>query len=185
MTATNRDTPVVPVNQNAPSFGGQDFTRLPAMLAFIKDNYTEQVLLTAGITQEEYDVVTGPTVWLRSQKSVVRKVLDAIMFAACDFVDVPRPEIPAEYVALVIGLFVNGCNRSAACGLYDSHSPAEHLAQVGDGRGTIDKRVGRTQLFALVTQYMVSGNAAEVQAERERIGKAFSISARKPVPPTQ
>lgn len=151
----------------------QNRLTLAPLMALLKGAHYEQVLVQAGITHQDYDVLTGGNLWLAPMRTRMRTVLDQLIFAASDCFGLPRIQVPAEYAAGIIAIFVNQLNWMNACGLYQSTSPAEALAARGAGQGTMDQVVNPTQLFAIVTKLALAGNYSEVEAEKRRIGEAF------------
>ena len=166
--------PTNAVNPEQPlDFDFRNVATVAPVIGFCRGVHFEQLLLGTGISQSDFDAVTGPTLWVPSQRDTARKVLDTICFGAVDAVGLPRPEIPSEYVAAVIALFVNPINAMSACSLYNSTSPASHLANRAQGAGTLDNVTNPTQLFALYWKQIEACNYDTIQAERVRIGKAF------------
>lgn len=170
--AKNDQTPT-PTDEES-LFTLRDISTLTPLMALIRGAHYEQVLLLAGITSADYDVVTGHRLWTGPLRNTARRVLDQLTFAASDAMGFPRIKVPAEYVAMLIGLFVNQLNWMSACNLYQSTTPAETLAARGGGKGTLDEIVNPEQLFALVTKFVAACNYSDIKAERDRIGKAFA-----------
>ena len=164
----------LPVNQaTGVPFTLRDIATLTPLMAIVRGAHYEQVLVAGGISAQDYDLVTGDRVWLNPHGNTARRVLDQIVFGVSDGMGFPRIEIPAEYVAMLIALFVNQVNWLAACNLYRSSTPAETLAARGAGAGTLDRVVNPEQLFALVIKYVSACNYLDIVEERRRIGQAF------------
>lgn len=85
-------------------------------------------LVSMGVSKADFARLTGDTPWLAADRSGVRNTMDSVMFAAMDYIGTPRFEIPAEYVAAGIVMFVAPCNRLTACRWMESGRTASELS---------------------------------------------------------
>lgn len=83
-----------------------------------------------GISEKEYDLMSGHIPWQSTDRSTVTRVLDCMLFGIMDTIGVPRFAPPMEYVAAVLSSFVSGVNMMIACRWIEGGKRAEDL--VGD-----------------------------------------------------
>lgn len=81
-----------------------------------------------GVSKSDFSRLTGATPWLAADRSGVRNTMDAVLFAAQDYLGLPRHEMSAEYVAAGITMFVHPVNRHAACNWFSAGRTAQDLA---------------------------------------------------------
>lgn len=106
-----------------------------------------------GVTKEDMKLTTGDTVWKGSDRSRVTNVLEVIMFGTVDVMGVPRFDIPAEYVAAVIAVFVAPSNTMLACRYLEGRSSAASIVLQGSDESAHGlERCTARQLFSLVLQ---------------------------------
>lgn len=67
------------------------------------------------LTPEEYRVLVQRSNWLPAQRNVARRGLHAMLHGTMDAVGLSIFQVPAEYVAAGIAVFVSPCNMQAAC----------------------------------------------------------------------
>lgn len=115
-----------------------------------------QVYHGLGLTEEDYQLLTGTTLWMASERPRVRRCLDAFSAGVMDLLGVPHFELPAEYVAAVICAVVKAPNIQLACRWMEGMRPANELAGATQNAFIIDP----TQLFALCCQ-LYDDKAAE------------------------
>jgi len=101
-----------------------------------------------GISQDDFNVATGETPWIGSQRNRVVQTLKSMMFLTTDNLGFPRFRLPAEYIAGAIAVFVSPVNVHAACHALAQSPSAADLARGGD---QLDE-CSAEQLFALTVQ---------------------------------
>lgn len=101
-----------------------------------------------GISRDDFEKVSGETVWLGTDRNRVSQVLNNLLCGALDVIGVPRFQLPAEYIAAGIALFVAPVNSHAACRFMEKVPTAQALGRGADESEMCTAR----QLFALVTQ---------------------------------
>lgn len=137
-----------------------------------------EVWRTLGITQEQYNVCRGPGVWLREHRQEMRKVLDAFAVGALDLSGFPRFELPAEYLAAVIVVYVHPNNMMAACRTFENARPAQELAGATVDAGLVDP----AQLFAICCA-LYDGDACEaIRQSFEKKARAAISAHPEPLP---
>jgi hypothetical protein len=130
-----------------------------------------------GVSQEDLALATGKAPWVATDRQAVRRTLDALMFGVIDAQGLPRFELPSEYCAAIIAVFVDPCNYFAACSWISGHVSHEEL--VAGSRGKTPEgfeKVRPEKLFALVIQISERGDsvakayASATGAAIERLG---------------
>ena len=119
---------------------------------------------TMGVSEEEYNICRGEHVWLPEHRTAMRKVLDTFAIGVMDLSQLPRFELPAEYLACVIAVYVHPNNAMQACRVFENVRPAAELAGA-----TVDAQVvDPAQLFALVCAIYDSDAVKTVKASFEK-----------------
>lgn len=120
-----------------------------------------------GCTEKEWTLLTGQAPWKGNDRNVIKRLLDNIMYGMMDTMNLPRFQVPAEYIASIITGFVARCNYFAACNWLENTYKAEDLGNYdGSQKGEMEK-VSDSRLFALVC-------AIESDEEVDAIAKEFS-----------
>jgi hypothetical protein len=105
-------------------------------------------LETMGISEDDFERVTGKTPWLGTDRNRITQSLNAMLCGTLDALSIPRFEMPAEYVSAGIALFVDPINVHSACRFMENIPTAQAL-----GRGADESEICTArQLFALVVQ---------------------------------
>ncbi len=108
-------------------------------------------MLTSQVDQSCVDpvglrVLRRSTLWLSSERNVVRNTFDGLLFQSLDMLGLPRFILPVEYVAAAIVVFVHPVNYFTACLWSESHgATTDELALEGDY-----DRFSARQLFSVV-----------------------------------
>ena len=127
-----------------------------------------------GITKTDYDVVTGPTKWVASQRTIVTKTLDALLYGVMDLVGVPRFECPAEYISAGIAMFVHPTNVQAGCRWMEGGTKVDTLALDEAEAGGTRVPCKAPQLFALVLK--IQENSTELDDYKARFEKKSGLA---------
>ena len=106
-----------------------------------------------GLTPDDYKLLTGVEVWTANVRTVVRRALDSYVYGVLDILGLPRFELPAEYLAAVISVFVHPVNYFPACvwlsgGLSAEDIKSGRLGEVPEGFEKVKPEV----LFCLVIE---------------------------------
>lgn len=99
-----------------------------------------------GINQDDFNKTTGDAVWMSADKPVAVRTLQQLAFGVMDAQSLPRFDMPAEYLAGIIALYVNPANWFAACGWLSGEMLSVDLA----ARGENPERFDPSRLYALV-----------------------------------
>lgn len=102
-----------------------------------------------GLSSADFDKVISPIHWLPSDRNRVSQSLGILLNSPADATMTPRFNLPAEYVAAAIAVFVSPNNIKTACRWVERPAPAGEL-----GQGLEDpERCTAQQLFALIVQF--------------------------------
>lgn len=118
-----------------------------------------------GISRSDFERLVGSDPWLGTERNRMTVVLDSLINASVDSQALPRFNLPAEYRAAGIAVFVHPVNMQAACIFAASSRPksAEEMGRMA----TVDP-CSAEQVFALVLQLCgsQSRNGARAQFEK-------------------
>lgn len=124
-----------------------------------------------GITEADWNLFTGAAPWTAADRNRVRNTCDAVTHGALDFLGLPRFEVPAEYIAAVITMFVGPVNWQVAARWFETGRTTEDLASLPD---TGAAPMSAQQLFSLCLE----ANDDDVSAFRakfeKRVGRAVA-----------
>ena len=109
------------------------------------------ILAAVGVSDDDFRMVTGSLPWTIACRPKVRHVMDAISSGVCETAGVPAFELPAEYSAAVIGIFVSPTNCQIACRWLEKNNiPLDVL----EGSGSFEfEPVSASRLFALLIKF--------------------------------
>lgn len=119
------------------------------------------------LSQEDYDFLTQDKLWIMTERSRVRRVIEATVYGALDMVGLPRFSAPAEYIAGVIIANVHPVNYLSACSVMEGAEFTENI--IND----VDAPLTAAQIFALVCQ--------AASGETSRIEKLFEFHQKQKV----
>ena len=150
---------------------------LSAMDALCKGTATGP-LQTLGLLPNELELVTGNVPWKASERNQVSKSLHTLMYSTQDALGLQRFEVPAEYVAATIAMFVRPANIMVAC----SWMEADLLSASAIGNPHLESinrnEIRAAQLFALVLQILQE--SATVSSCRAQFEARVGMSIDKP-----
>lgn len=72
-------------------------------------------LSAIGISKEEYALAVSDSPWLAADRAPVVRVIENLIHGTCDCAGIPRFEVPAEFVAAVLSIFIAPVNGQLAC----------------------------------------------------------------------
>lgn len=105
-----------------------------------------------GCTEKEWEMLTGPKPWIGLDRPVIKRLLDNLLNGMLHTMGLPPVDLPAEYAAAVITLFIHPCNFFAAASWMGNFHRADELGNFdGSQSGFTDglERVSARQIFAL------------------------------------
>lgn len=116
-----------------------------------------------GVSRGDFDRLTGDAPWMSSDRNRMTATLNTLLNASVDALGLPRFNLPAEFVAAGISVFVQPINVHAAAAFCGNSGSVEDGA-----RGTIVSPATPEQIFALcVMLYGSQGrNSARAQFEK-------------------
>ena len=121
-------------------------------------------LSSLGLTQTDFNKLTGEVPWLAVDRNKVSQTFHTLMNGTIDVLGIQRFEIPAEWIAANIAMYIAPINVHVACSFFSRTSTAEAL-----GRGVTEPNpVSSAQLFALVVQLIASPEASSARELFER-----------------
>ena len=114
---------------------------------------------SCGCTESDWKLLTGSKVFIGVDRPRVKRLLDNLIFGVVDTLGLPRFELPAEYAAACIAMFVNPVNYFPACSWIGTYARSEDIA---DYHGNLDavqglETVSSSKLFALVMEIKGGG----------------------------
>jgi len=131
-----------------------------------------------GVARADFDRFVGDEPWLSTDRNRMTSVLNTMMNASVDAMGLPRFDLPAEYAAAAIALFISPVNVHGACVFAAREAkPAEEM-----GRQAKSESVTPERLFALVIQ-LFSNQRTSARALFEKntqvcLDKAMSMGAK-------
>lgn len=125
------------------------------------------MLGSIGITEEDFTKVSSDTPWLGSDRNRVEQAFKCLLYGTIDACGIPRFQLPAEYIAAGISIFVSPVNIHVACRFLERIPTAEQLGRGADDSDPITCR----QLFAIVSQLVGDPiNSASVKMFEKNTG---------------
>lgn len=120
-------------------------------LEIIKTHANAATAISMGMTEKTYTDMTSAAPWIASQRADIRASLETLCHSSTEVMGLPRFELPAEYVAAVIAVFVHPCNIAVACSWMEGRLPrAMDLHGRGDSTPQGMEHLTASQLFAMV-----------------------------------
>lgn len=128
----------------------------------IKETKPDQMLENVGVIPEELNRVVQDVPWSRENVVSVTRTLDSLVFATLDHLALPRFEVPAEYLAGIIAMFVHPVNYMAASNWMQGNINSRTM-DLAKGEASGEKPTS-AQLFALVCALCNDGTCQEMGA---------------------
>lgn len=119
----------------------------------------QEVISAVGCTQEEWDIVVSDRPWFGKDRPRVTRIMESLLYGMIDTMGIPRFDLPAEYVASLIVLFVSPVNYFSACTWLGSFTAADDLCQYNGKEEPLEgfEKVKPRQIFALCCESHGSG----------------------------
>lgn len=137
-------------------------------MRLIKDGGVNDAFESLGILPEDFNLVCSDTPFIGADRNRIVSVLGSLCHGTLDVVGLPRIEIPSEFVASVLVMFVSPCNLAVVCRWMETAHAAEDLAAGGSLEPVTAQR-----LFALVCQ-LAHEAPGFTAAWEKRTGRAVS-----------
>lgn len=155
------------------------YTTAVGALKVIANQQNVEVARDLGCTDEDWELLVNPMPWDGRARRTVKRLLEQIFFGTLEVLALPRIDIPAEYAAACIALFVAPVNYFPACSWIGNFHRADELGNFdGSHNNPIDglERVSARQLFSLVCQ-INSGRELKSIANQFKYKTGYSIGA--------
>lgn len=130
-----------------------------------------------GLIPTDIEKLTADISWRNNERVKIQRILENVLHASVDQMGINRFELPAEYVAAGIGMFVHPCNQMKACVWMEGGKSA---AQLGSNStiDSISSTVKAPQLFALLVGMNSNDEAKQFQQQfKTRVGIAILKTA--------
>lgn len=119
--------------------------------------------MSYGLTEADFADLTSSVPWIPAQRATVRRTLETLCHATTDLIGLPRFEIPAEYVAGVIAVFVHPVNVAVSCSWLEGRLPhAEDLSQSADSTPQGMEKLTAAQLYAMVVRIIGDEDISDI-----------------------
>ena len=145
-------------------------------MTLIKEGAVNDAFEALGIRPDDFDLVCGSDPFIGADRGRVTSVLNSLIHGTLDVVQLPRIEVPVEFIAGVLSVFVHPGNMAVACRFMESAHSAEDLASGGSL-----EPVSARQLFALCCQLVNDAPVATARWEK-RTGRAVQRFTDGPQP---
>lgn len=138
-------------------------------------------LQSLNLLPEDLALVEQDMSWQNVERNQVTRTLDILMHGTTDALGLPRIEIPAEYIAAAIVMFVHPCNLLVACRWMEAgYSTVDALGNPTSATSNTSV-VSSQQLFALVLQLANDVDLPSIRAQFEyrvkgAINKAIGVN---------
>lgn len=119
---------------------------------------------TLGVSSEDFKKLSASVPWMATDRNRMMMILTSLLSSTMDIIGVPRFQLPAEYIAAGIALFVAPINVQTACRFMERTPTAEQLGR-GVERGDV---VTAQQLFALTIQLIADPDTSHAVILFER-----------------
>lgn len=122
------------------------------------------VVRSLGITETEYKRLVGDAPWVGTDRHTMGKALNALATGILDITGTPRFELPAEYYASVIAVFVSPTNTLTACRWIDRPVSHEELMGASTDRVPVKPEV----VFGLILKLYNNDGCNAIRDEFEK-----------------
>lgn len=143
-------------------------------MSILRDSSLNGDFSAFGISEKEYELMSGPKPWLGTDRNTVKRVLDCMIWGIMDTIGVPRFQPPMEYVASVLSSFVSGNNLMVACRWIEGGARAEDV--VGDASAEA-VHLDAQKLFSFIILLRGQDRAVRDQFEK-KVGYAITKAKR-------
>ena len=91
-----------------------------ANMGFIAESGRKGYLDSVGVSQEDYCLINGKKAWSSAEKNRVVQGINALLQGTVSLCGLAPFQLPAEFVAAGIAMWVDPVNIQAACRLMDA-----------------------------------------------------------------
>lgn len=120
----------------------------------LMNSEVEDFMQSLGCTTEDYEMLTGSKNWIGKDRNRMFRALEGLLYGVVDSIGVPRFELPAEYVAAVISMFVHPVNYFPACAWLGSAASSNDLCDYTAKQEALEglEKCTPQQIFALIVR---------------------------------
>ena len=104
-----------------------------------------------GVPRPDLEKLVGGRLWLSSDRHIVRRALDSMMFGSLDMLGISRFEFSAQWIATWIALVVHPANHLIACAWYHGAQSADSLISTPESI-PISEGISASELFQHVQE---------------------------------
>lgn len=126
-----------------------------------------------GILPSDLQTTLGKLPWQANERHLVTKTLDILMYGTMDLLGLPRFQVPAEYVAATIAMFVQPLNLMVACRWMEAGQPTVDYLGNPTVATSNQEPVESSQLFALCLQVV---NDIDIPAFKRQFEARITMS---------
>lgn len=138
-------------------------------MKILLDSGVMDCVTAIGCTESDWRTLVGPKPWVGVDRSRVSRVLEGLLFGMVDIMGLPRFDLPAEFAAAVVALFVHPVNYFPACVWVGEFEMGDALSGFSSQErpATGFERAHPRQVFALV---ITVSNGADI----EHLARSFA-----------
>lgn len=129
----------------------------------------EASLVGYGVTKLQLQKAMSPAPWIGGERAEVRRTLDSLIYASVDAAGLPRIDLPAEFVAAVLAIFVHPTNLMVACVFMEGrHNWVDDVARAANDPVQGLERVSASELFGIICEILGDVEHPNVRTTIER-----------------
>ncbi len=125
-------------------------------------------LASLNLLPEDLNLVKQDISWQNVERGQVTRTLEVLMHGTTDALGLPRIEIPAEYLAAAIIMFVHPSNILVACRWMEGGFTSESMGNPSSATAQGSAIITASQLFSLCTQLSNDVDLPAIRAQFEQ-----------------
>src|SRR5699024_5463527 len=118
-----------------------------------------QASVVLDLTEDDFDFLTSIMVWIATDRSVVRRCVEACVYGTMDFVEYSLFSDAVEFVAAVIAYYVHPINSQTACLIMEGAEFTENIINA------VARPVKAAELFAFTLRVRAGNTDVLTDAE--------------------
>lgn len=126
------------------------------------------VSVVFDLTDDDLLFLTRPELWVRTERRNAERCIQAVAYGALDVCGLPRFNLPAEFIAAAIALYVHPVNQQLACAFMEGVSYADEMS------GQSERRLKAHDLFAFVVE-INGGEMEKVEHMRQALQQKLEL----------
>lgn len=116
-------------------------------MRLIRDGAVNDAFEALGIIPEDFELVCQSDPWIGAERTRITNVINSLVHGTVDVMGLPRIEVPVEFIASVLCVFIHPANLAVACRWMETSYSAEDISA-----GGVLEPVTAQRLFALCCQ---------------------------------